>query len=110
MRDSTHPEDRRRTHADRKTTADRRRRGWPRRSLFPATALAGELPARRATPARARRTRRSGGTLKVCKKGCKYKKIQKAIDAAGKGTTIRVGEGTYKEGLKILSPTKDRSS
>jgi hypothetical protein len=42
-----------------------------------------------------------GGTLKVCKKGCRYKRIQAAIDAAGKGTTIRVGKGIYREGLRI---------
>jgi hypothetical protein len=52
-----------------------------------------------------------GGTLTVCKgktkkpKGC-FKTIQKAIDSAGKGTKILVPNGTYKEGLKIVSPVK----
>ena len=52
-----------------------------------------------------------GGTLRVCKpktkkpKGC-FKTIQKAIDSAGKGTKILVPNGTYKEGLKIVSPVK----
>jgi hypothetical protein len=52
-----------------------------------------------------------GGTLNVCKpktkkpKGC-FKTIQKAVDSAGKGTTIKVPNGTYKEGVKIVSPVK----
>ena len=74
--------------------------------LFPATALAGYPPA--TDPGKGPKNPPKGGTLKVCKKGCKYKKIQAAVDAAGKGTTIRVGKGTYKEGIRILSATKDR--
>jgi Right handed beta helix region len=74
---------------------------------FPAVAQAGGYPPA-SDPGKGPQTLKPGGTLKVCKKGCKYRKIQDAIDAAGKGTTIRVGKGTYKEGLKILSPTKDR--
>jgi len=74
---------------------------------LPATALAGAYPPA-SDPGKSPKNPPRGGTLKVCKKGCEYKKIQKAIDAAGKGTTIRVGKGTYKEGLRILSPTKDR--
>ena len=74
---------------------------------FPATALAGAYPPA-SDPGKGPKNAPKGGTLKVCKKGCKYKKIQAAIDAAGKGTTIRVGKGTYKEGLRVLSPSKDR--
>jgi hypothetical protein len=74
---------------------------------FPATALAADYPPA-SDPGKGPKNAPKGGTLKVCKKGCKYKKIQKAIDAAGKGTTIRVAKGTYKEGLRILSPRKDR--
>ena len=75
--------------------------------LFPATALAADYPPAN-DPGKGPKNPPKGGTLKVCKKGCKYKKIQAAIDAAGKGTTIKVGPGTYKEGLRILSPKKDR--
>ncbi len=75
--------------------------------VFPATALGGAYPPA-SNPGKSPKKLKNGGTLKVCKKGCKFKKIQKAIDRAGKGTTIRVGNGTYKEGLKILSPRKDR--
>jgi hypothetical protein len=52
-----------------------------------------------------------GGTLHVCKpktktpKGC-FKTIQKAVDSAGKGTKILVPNGTYKEGVIIVSPVK----
>ena len=74
---------------------------------FPAAAQAGGYPPA-SDPGKGPKTLKPGGTLKVCKKGCKYRKIQAAIDAAGKGTTIRVGKGTYKEGLRILSSDKDR--
>jgi hypothetical protein len=74
---------------------------------FPAMAQAGAYPPA-SDPGKGPKTPKAGGTLKVCKKGCKYRKIQDAIDAAGKGTTIRVGKGTYKEGLRILSSRKDR--
>ena len=74
---------------------------------FPATALAADYPPA-SDPGKGPENPPKGGTLKVCKKGCKYKKIQAAVDAAGKGTTIRVSKGTYKEGIRILSATKDR--
>jgi hypothetical protein len=53
-----------------------------------------------------------GGTLRVCKpktkkpKGC-FKTIQKAIDNAGKGTKVLVPNGTWKEGVHILTHKKD---
>jgi Periplasmic copper-binding protein (NosD) len=74
---------------------------------FPAMAQAGSYPPA-SDPGKGPKNPPRGGTLKVCKRGCEYRKIQDAIDDAGKGTTIRVGKGTYKEGLRILSPTKDR--
>ena len=75
--------------------------------VFPATGLAQNYPPA-TDPGKGPKNPRPGGTLKVCKKGCQFKKIQQAIDRAGKGTTIRVGEGVYKEGLKIQSSRKDR--
>jgi hypothetical protein len=75
--------------------------------LLPATGLAQSYPPA-TDPGKGPKTLKRGGTLKVCKKGCRYKKIQQAIDAAGKGTTVRVGRGVYKEGLKIQSPKKDK--
>jgi hypothetical protein len=75
--------------------------------LFPAAAMAQDYPPA-SDPGKGPKTQPAGGTLRVCKKGCQFKSIQKAINAAGKGTTIRVGKGTYKEGLKIERPAKDR--
>jgi hypothetical protein len=74
---------------------------------FPAGALAADYPPA-SDPGKGPKSPPKGGTLKVCKRGCQFKSIQKAIDAAGKGTTIRVGEGVYKEGLKIQSSKKDK--
>ena len=51
---------------------------------------------------------RPGGAakLKVCKKGGKYKSIQKAVDAARAGDKILVCNGTYKEGVKVEGAKK----
>jgi hypothetical protein len=49
-------------------------------------------------------------TLKVCAKGKKpkgcFKTIQKAINKAKAGDTVKVPDGTYKEGLKIKGAAK----
>jgi hypothetical protein len=45
--------------------------------------------------------KQKGDTLTVCKQGCKYKKIQKAVDASGKNDTIKIKPGTYKEAVLI---------
>jgi hypothetical protein len=74
---------------------------------FPGSALAADYPPA-SDPGKGPQNLPAGGTLKVCKKGCQFKSIQKAIDGAGKGTTIRVGPGIYKEGLKVERPAKDR--
>ncbi|MCU1451079.1 MAG: hypothetical protein JWP02_3249 [Acidimicrobiales bacterium] len=39
-------------------------------------------------------------TIKVCKT-CKIKSIQKAVDKAHAGDTVRVGDGTYNQSVKI---------
>ncbi|MBJ7332588.1 MAG: hypothetical protein JHC95_22020 [Solirubrobacteraceae bacterium] len=45
-------------------------------------------------------------TLKVSKKNGPYKTIQKAVDAAKPGDTIRIADGTYKEGVQIKGEGK----
>lgn len=75
--------------------------------ILPAHAPAADYPPA-SDPGKGPRNPPRGGTLQVCKKGCRHKTIQAAIDAAGRGTTIKVGRGTYREGLRILSKTKDR--
>jgi len=71
----------------------------------PASAMGADYPPA-SNPGKGPKKLKNGGTLRVCKKGCKYKKIQKAVNAAGKRTTIRVGRGTYKEGIRVLGPRK----
>ncbi len=45
-------------------------------------------------------------TLRVCKKGCRFKTIQAAVNKAKAGDTVRVGNGTYRESVKITGPSK----
>ena len=64
--------------------------------MLPALASAADypLPANPGKP-----SPRPGGsaTLKVCKKGGKYKTIQDAVKAARSGDTIKICDGIYKE-------------
>ena len=46
--------------------------------------------------------------LVVCKRGCKYKSIQKAVNKAKKGQTIKVKPGKYIEGVIVSGHKKDR--
>jgi hypothetical protein len=46
-------------------------------------------------------------TLRVCKaKSCKYHTINRAVRKAKAGDTIRVADGTYREGVRINGPKK----
>jgi hypothetical protein len=45
-------------------------------------------------------------TLKVCKKGCDYKTINAAVKDAKAGWTVKVGNGTYREGVQITGAKK----
>jgi hypothetical protein len=47
-------------------------------------------------------------TFKVCRSGCTYNRIQNAVDASGKGDTIAVKPGTYKEGVIVLGHKHDK--
>ena len=50
----------------------------------------------------------SAKTFQACKSGCPYKTIQKAVDASGKGDTVTVKPGTYKEGVIVVGHKHDK--
>ncbi len=45
--------------------------------------------------------------LLVCRRGCPYSSVQKAVDAAGKGATVQIKPGTYVEGVDLKGHGKD---
>jgi hypothetical protein len=45
-------------------------------------------------------------TYTVCKKGCDFTKIQKAVNKAKAGDTVRVKNGTYRESVQIAGAKK----
>ncbi|WP_372789780.1 right-handed parallel beta-helix repeat-containing protein [Paraconexibacter sp.] len=45
--------------------------------------------------------------LLVCRRGCPYSSIQKAVDAAKPGATVRIKPGTYTEGVTVKD-TQDK--
>jgi hypothetical protein len=47
-----------------------------------------------------------GKTLRVCKRGCRFKTIQAAVKKAHKGDTVRVGNGRYRESVKLRGARK----
>jgi hypothetical protein len=75
--------------------------------LVPAGAMAGDYPPPKDPGMGTGKSRGKGQTLTVCKKGCDYKKIQKAIGAADGNDTIRVKKGTYREGVQIVGSRYD---
>jgi hypothetical protein len=76
--------------------------------LVPAAALAQEPsypePANPGKVAPAPKGK--GKTLRVCKRGCKYRRIQAAVDKAKAGDTVRVGNGTYRESVRVRGARK----
>jgi hypothetical protein len=52
-------------------------------------------------------TKKKAKKLLVCRRGCPYSSIQKAVNAAKKGQTIRIKPGTYVEGVQIKGHSKD---
>jgi hypothetical protein len=80
--------------------------------LIPATALAQDPPApsypEPADPGKVTpEPKGKGKTLTVCKKkSCKYRTIQKAVNKAKAGDTVKVKNGTYKEAVQIKGAKK----
>jgi Periplasmic copper-binding protein (NosD) len=74
--------------------------------LVPAGASAQNYPPP-SNPGGTGKTHGKGRTLTVCKKGCDYKRIQKAIDAASGKDTVKVKKGTYREGVHIIGKRYD---
>jgi hypothetical protein len=74
--------------------------------LVPAGASAQNDPPP-SKPGGTGKTHGKGRTLTVCKKGCAYKRIQKAINAASGKDTIRVKKGHYSEGVQIVGRRYD---
>ena len=74
--------------------------------LVPAGASAQNYPPP-SNPGGTGKSHGKGRTLTVCKKGCTYKSIQKAINAATGKDTIKVKRGTYREGVHIIGKRYD---
>jgi hypothetical protein len=47
-----------------------------------------------------------GKTLGVCKHGCRFSRIQAAVNKAKAGDTVRVADGTYREAVSVRGATK----
>jgi hypothetical protein len=75
--------------------------------VVPAGALAQQYPPPSDPGSGSGKSHGKGHTLTVCKKGCSYKSIQKAINAASGKDTIRVKKGQYSEGVQIVGKRYD---
>jgi Periplasmic copper-binding protein (NosD) len=75
--------------------------------VVPAGALAQGYPPPKDPGKGTGKSRGKGQTLTVCKKGCRYKTIQKAVKAASGKDTIRVKKGRYHEGVLIVGSRYD---
>lgn len=72
--------------------------------MIPAVALLLALPAVVAASAAEEPGdghRHRGAEFTVCKRHCRYEKIQRAVDAAKPGATLLIGPGTYFENVVI---------
>jgi Right handed beta helix region len=72
---------------------------------IPSAALAGQYPPP-SKPTTQKPPKGPFHTLTVCKKGCKYKTIQSAVDKAKAGDTVKVKSGTYREAVQVTGASK----
>jgi hypothetical protein len=63
-------------------------------------AAAAEQPATTAKK-KGKKGKRGKRPLVVCKRGCRYRSIQKAVDKSRKNATIKVKPGKYVEGVRV---------
>jgi hypothetical protein len=77
-------------------------------ALIPATAVAGTYPPA-GNPGSGKKVRKGKAKTFVVskKKGSKYKTISAAVKKAQGGDLIKVGNGTYREGVKVSGPGYD---
>jgi hypothetical protein len=83
-------------------------------AVIPATALAVDYPPPTNPGSAQPKPKGPFKTLKVCPKltkkakkaGCKYTFVQKAVDKAKPGDTVKVADGTYKEGVLVVGKSK----
>lgn len=66
-----------------------------------AHAAATKKPAAKQKVAKKKPAKAKAKALLVCRRGCPYASIQKAVDAAPKGATVRIKPGTYVEGVEV---------
>lgn len=69
-----------------------------------STALAAKSTTHKTT------TKKKAKQLLVCRRGCPYSSVQKAVNAAHKGQTVKVKPGTYVEGVILTGHSKDNIS
>ena len=69
--------------------------------VFAAPAVAQDYPAPGNPGKVQKKPKGPFKTLRVCKKGCKYTSIQKAVNKAGPGDTVKVADGTYRQPVRI---------
>jgi parallel beta helix pectate lyase-like protein len=73
--------------------------------VMPGAALAGQYPPP-SKPTTQKAPKGPFHTLTVCKKGCKYKTIQSAVNKAKAGDTVKVKSGTYREAVQVTGASK----
>ena len=72
-----------------------------------ATAMPAVAVAKAPSQAAAAKKKKKKKTVTVCRRGCKFSSIQKAVNKVAKGGTVKVKPGTYVEGVVVKGHKKD---